>query len=100
MKAIETILSRGLGFRGILMKAVDDDMNRVAIDYDYELSDGENHAAAVKALLQKVPWTGTAFGAYIGDYNRKRMVWVFANSDYQVRQMAYEPCVMIVPPEE
>jgi hypothetical protein len=43
------------------------------IAYDYALSAGNNHAAAAKALADKLEWDGEMVGGSIGD---GVMVWV------------------------
>lgn len=62
MKAIKTTYYSPTDFRGPKIVASDEDGNRITIGYPHEFSGMDAHAAAARALCQKMGWAGNLIG--------------------------------------
>jgi len=81
MKAITTLYLGPTDHRGARITAFDLDGNRATVPYPYELSGHKAHRVAVKALMDKMGWTGVlSYGALKNGY-----AWTFFSpSDAEV----------------
>ena len=73
MKAILTKYHGPTNTRGSRITATDGDGNRVSIPYPHHESDNDKHAAAVRALMEKMRWDGQL----VGGWTPGGTAWVF-----------------------
>lgn len=66
MKAIRTKYLCPTDYRGARIKASEPDGQSVTIPYPYELSGEDAHRVAAKALRDRMGWSGTLAGGYVG----------------------------------
>jgi hypothetical protein len=76
MKAIATTYKGPTGTRRSRIIASDGDGNRITYPHRSADSSVENHAAACKALCEKMDWHGVV----VGGHARDGMVWVFSGN--------------------
>lgn len=65
MKAIKTKYKGPTNTRGSRIIASDEDGNRIAIPYPYELSGEDCHSKAAYALCEKMNWKGKLVGGSV-----------------------------------
>lgn len=78
MKAIITKYHGPTNFHGSKIIASDGDGNRASVHYRSELNSDENHKSAVKALCEKMHWTGIlARGDLVKNGRDNAVVWIW-----------------------
>lgn len=73
MKSISTTYHGPTNRRGSRIIADDGDGNRVIKGYDHALNVDGNHAAACRALVEKMGWKGRL----VGGWAKRGMAWCF-----------------------
>ena len=85
MKAITTKYVGATNTRGSRVVADDGDGNRASIPYKCDLNRTDNHAAACRALCEKLGWGGTLQGGtVVKGVHDSFMVWVWIDRQDQV----------------
>ena len=80
MVTIETKLLPATNNRGYRVKATSSGGSSITIKQDHTLEEGDKHASAAIALMQKMDW----HWRMIGGHTKDGMVWVFADNLYQI----------------
>ena len=84
MKAITTTYIGPTNTRGSRCRASDGDGNAVTMSWNSANNSEENHAAAARALCDKMEWSGELIGGTLVKGGRSvGMAWVWANSSYR-----------------
>lgn len=78
MKAITTRYAGPTNTRGSRIIASEPDGKRLTLSYDSSLDSETNHRVAAEALRDKLGWTGSLVGGYIG---QGRYAWVFTTEE-------------------
>ena len=85
MKAITTRYIGPSNTKGSRIVADDGDGNRITLHYRSELNSDENHAAACRALCEKMGWGGRMQGASVLKGGRTQaMVWAWIDKRDQL----------------
>lgn len=86
MQTIETRYIGPTDTKGSRIKATSAGGHSVTIPYNDAASASDCHAAAVRALMEKLDW----HGRMIGDHTKRGMVWVWVNDDYVAERIIAE----------